>query len=342
MLFTLIGGVLADRHDRRRTLLASQYVQMATAATPGAAGVLRRSSRSGTSWLLSFVTGVAQAFGGPAYQSLIPSLVDKKDLPNAVALNSIQFNVARVLGPLLFGATLSLYQRWGFNEAAGDAVCFLLNALSFLVVIYTLMSLHVKHIPPQTQRPDARRAAERPVLRAASRQPGRAHRARGDDDVSRLRGADVPAALRAAGLPRRRRHLQPSAGVLGRRLGRRRAHRRVARQVHADGTDGAARAGGLRPADHRVRDVAHRVAERHPAVPDRRGADGGVLDRHVARPADRAERDARPRDEHLHARVPRRHAARQPVERLPRDVSSARRSSSRSTASCSSSSRSTF
>ena len=52
--------------------------------------------------LLSFVTGLAQAFGGPAYQSLIPSLVDKKDLPNAVALNSIQFNVARVLGPLLF------------------------------------------------------------------------------------------------------------------------------------------------------------------------------------------------------------------------------------------------
>ena len=56
--------------------------------------------------LLSFTTGLAQAFGGPAYQSLIPSLVDKKDLPNAVALNSIQFNVARVIGPLLFGATL--------------------------------------------------------------------------------------------------------------------------------------------------------------------------------------------------------------------------------------------
>ena len=55
--------------------------------------------------LLSFMTGLAQAFGGPAYQALIPSLVDKKDLPNAVALNSIQFNVARVLGPLAFGGT---------------------------------------------------------------------------------------------------------------------------------------------------------------------------------------------------------------------------------------------
>ncbi len=49
---------------------------------------------------LSAVTGVAQAFGGPAYQSLIPSLVDKENLPNAIALNSIQFNLARIIGPL--------------------------------------------------------------------------------------------------------------------------------------------------------------------------------------------------------------------------------------------------
>ncbi len=53
---------------------------------------------------LSFTAGLAQAFGGPAYQAMIPSLVDKKDLPNAIALNSIQFNLARVFGPLLAGA----------------------------------------------------------------------------------------------------------------------------------------------------------------------------------------------------------------------------------------------
>ena len=63
--------------------------------------------------LLSFITGRAQAFGGPAYQSLIPSLVDKQDLPNAIALNSIQFNVARMLGPLLAGATLVVLQALG-------------------------------------------------------------------------------------------------------------------------------------------------------------------------------------------------------------------------------------
>ena len=69
---------------------------------------------------LSFVTGCAQSFGGPAYQSLIPSLVDKKDLPNAVALNSIQFNVARVLGPLAFGRDAVGVPPVGLQRTAGD------------------------------------------------------------------------------------------------------------------------------------------------------------------------------------------------------------------------------
>ena len=105
MLFTLVGGVLADRRDRRRTLLSSQYLQMTTAVT--LALLVYFDYITITQILtLSFITGVAQAFGGPAYQSLVPSLVDKKDLPNAVALNPIQFNVARVIGPLLFAATI--------------------------------------------------------------------------------------------------------------------------------------------------------------------------------------------------------------------------------------------
>jgi MFS family permease len=146
MLFTLIGGVLADRRDRRQTLLASQYIQMATAAT--LAGLVYFDIvRIWHILVLSFVTGLAQAFGGPAYQALIPSLVDKKDLPNAVALNSIQFNIARVLGPLAFGATIAVFANWGFADGQGMAACFALNALSFLIVIWALMSLHVKHIP---------------------------------------------------------------------------------------------------------------------------------------------------------------------------------------------------
>src|SRR4051812_21673206 len=147
ILFTLIGGVFADRYDRRRTLLTSQYIQMATSAMLALLMYLHI-VRVWHILLLSFITGVAQAFGGPAYQSLIPSLVDKKDLPNAVALNSIQFNVARVLGPLAFGATLWAFSKWGYNERQAMNACFLLNSLSFLVVINTLMMLRVKHIPP--------------------------------------------------------------------------------------------------------------------------------------------------------------------------------------------------
>jgi MFS family permease len=151
ILFTLIGGVFADRYDRRRTLLASQYIQMATSGTLALLMYLHVVHV----WhilVLSFVTGLAQSFGGPAYQSLIPSLVDKKDLPNAVALNSIQFNLARVLGPLLFAATLAAFRDWGYNEPQAMNACFLLNSLSFLVVINTLMALRVKHIPPASMR----------------------------------------------------------------------------------------------------------------------------------------------------------------------------------------------
>jgi hypothetical protein len=69
-----------------------------------------------------------------------------------VALNSIQFNIARVLGPLLFAATLSFTAGWGFGEQQSMAVCFALNAVSFLVVINTLMALRVKQIPPAQTR----------------------------------------------------------------------------------------------------------------------------------------------------------------------------------------------
>ena len=147
ILFTLIGGVFADRYDKRRTLMASQYIQMATSATL-AVLMYFHVVQVWHIMALSFVTGVAQSFGGPAYQSLLPSLVDKKDLPNAIALNSIQFNLARVLGPLLFALTLAVFIKGGYSEPQAMNAAFALNALSFLIVIGTLMSLHVKHVPP--------------------------------------------------------------------------------------------------------------------------------------------------------------------------------------------------
>jgi MFS family permease len=146
MLFTLVGGVLADRRDRRATLLSSQYIQMTTAVVL-ASLVYFNVVRIWEILALSFATGFAQAFGGPAYQALIPELVDKRDLPNAVAFNGIQVNIARVLGPLAFGLTIAAFAHWGFSDEQGMAACFALNAASFLVVIYTLNLLHVKHIP---------------------------------------------------------------------------------------------------------------------------------------------------------------------------------------------------
>jgi MFS family permease len=143
LLFTIIGGVIADRHERRRLLLGSQYAQMATAFTL-AALVFFGLVHVWHVLLLSFLTGLAQAFGGPAYQALIPLLVRKKDLPNAIAFNSIQFNLARTIGPLLAGVTLAAF---------GMAACFGVNGLSYLLVILALLSLSVKQLKPAERKP---------------------------------------------------------------------------------------------------------------------------------------------------------------------------------------------
>jgi MFS family permease len=143
LLFTLLGGVIADRHDRRRLLIGSQFIQMATAfALAGL--VFQNRVHIGHILALSFAAGLAQAFGGPAYQAMVPSLVEKKDLPNAIALNSIQFNLARVFGPLLAGATMA---------ALGPAGCFSLNGLSFFIVILALTSIRVTHVRPAERKP---------------------------------------------------------------------------------------------------------------------------------------------------------------------------------------------
>ena len=137
LLLVLFGGVVADRHDRRKILLVSQYVQMSTAFAL-AVLVYFDVVRIWHILALSCITGTAQAFGSPAYQSLLPMLVRRDEMPNAIALNSIQFNLARIIGPLLAGVALA---------SLGSAGCFALNGLSFLVVIASLMSLHVVSTP---------------------------------------------------------------------------------------------------------------------------------------------------------------------------------------------------
>jgi predicted MFS family arabinose efflux permease len=139
-LFSLMTGVIADRVERRKILLGSQYVQMFSA------GVLTILVATGTVQVwhilcLSFLSGTAQAFGAPAYSALIPTLVEKEDMPNAIALNSIQFNVAVMIGPALAGQALAkLGEKW----------CFGLNAVSFLAPILTLSIITARFLPVKT------------------------------------------------------------------------------------------------------------------------------------------------------------------------------------------------
>lgn len=141
LLFTLVGGAFADRIDRRKLLLSSQYVQMGVALILTALLYFDRIAI----WhflVLVFVTGSAQAFGGPAYQALIPGLVRREDVPNAVALNSIQFNLARIVGPVIAGAAFA---------TLGAVFCFGLNAVSFLAVIAALWLLRTTFVPPKVK-----------------------------------------------------------------------------------------------------------------------------------------------------------------------------------------------
>ncbi len=139
-LFSLIGGVVADRIERRKILLVSQYMQMASAA------ILTILVATGMVHVwhilcLSFVSGLAQAFGAPAYSALIPTLVDREDMPNAIALNSIQFNMAVTIGPALAGQALAkLGEKW----------CFGLNAVSFLAPIISLTIISTRFLPVPT------------------------------------------------------------------------------------------------------------------------------------------------------------------------------------------------
>src|SRR5213595_321949 len=316
IMFTLIGGVFADRYDRRKTLLASQYIQMFTSGTL-AVLMYMQVVQVWHIMSLSFITGVAQSFGGPAYQSLLPSLVAEKDLPNAIALNSIQFNLAQVLGPLLFAATLATFLKWGYNEPQAMNAAFFLNALSFLIVIGTLMSLHVKHVPPTHTR------------RMREELQGGLHYVRNHGSLVAL--IVLAAATTFLGfavltfLPVfTQRVFRGGAGTYSRLMafsgtGSIAGALGVAWKIQADGCDGADDAGHLRSADSGVLHVAHDLAERSSAPLHRRVTDDGVFDSHLACTAHRPQRDSRPRDEHLHGGVPRRHAARQPCRRLLRD-----------------------
>src|SRR3984885_3675615 len=143
ILFSLVGGVFADRLDRRKMLLASQYIQMICAFVL-AALFFAHAVRIWQILSLSFIVGLGQSFGGPAYSALLPTLVGPEDLANAIAMNSIQFNLARILGPAFGGLAYATF---------GATWCFTLNGVSYLAVIASLAMIQVKFVPQKSKEP---------------------------------------------------------------------------------------------------------------------------------------------------------------------------------------------
>jgi MFS family permease len=140
LFFMLPAGVLADRVPRRRLMVITQSVMMAVAfvlAVLAATGLLRV-------WhivLMAFILGIATSFDAPARLSLAVDMVeDRRDLANAIALNSSMFNMARIVGPSIGGVLLA---------TVGAAWCYALNGVSFLFVIAALLMMRFPAVPPR-------------------------------------------------------------------------------------------------------------------------------------------------------------------------------------------------
>ncbi len=146
LLFSLWGGVVADRVPKRRLLLATQSLMMLLAVVL-TIDVLLGTVRWWHIGILEFLLGIANAFDAPARQAFVVEMVGRKELMNAIALNSAIFNSARIIGPTIAGVTLA---------ALGPAWCFGLNAVSFLAVLVGLLLMNV---PPYVGAP----AIESPI-----------------------------------------------------------------------------------------------------------------------------------------------------------------------------------
>jgi MFS family permease len=137
LVFTLFGGVIADRVNKRRLLLVTQTVMMLLAFLLAALAWLKRPDGRPliTVWevaAIAFLNGMAMSMNAPSYQALVPRLVKREDLTNAIALNSAQFNMSRILGPTLGGYAMALF---------GVAGNFFLNGLSFVAVLWALVHI---------------------------------------------------------------------------------------------------------------------------------------------------------------------------------------------------------
>lgn len=128
LFFTLFGGVIADRVNKRKLLIVTQTAMMLLAFLLATLAYLHVVQIWHVA-AIAFLNGVAMSMNAPSYQALVPRLVKREDLTNAIALNSAQFNMSRILGPTLGGYAMIL---------VGVAGNFFLNGLSFLAVLWAL------------------------------------------------------------------------------------------------------------------------------------------------------------------------------------------------------------
>ena len=142
LLLSPVAGVLVDRHDRHRILLITQVLSalqslaLALLALPGIITV-------GEILFLQVVQGVINAFDTPARQSFIVDMIeDRSDLPNAIALNSTMVNGSRIIGPSIGGVIIA---------AVGEGWCFMIDAISYVAVIASLLAMVVAKKPPRDQ-----------------------------------------------------------------------------------------------------------------------------------------------------------------------------------------------
>ncbi len=133
-LLSMFGGVVSDRYNRFRVLLSTQVASMIQ-ATLLAVLILLKHYEVWEILTLSVLLGIVNAFDVPARQSLVYEMIeDKNDLPNALALNSSMVNLSRLIGPAIAGFIL---------ESFGDGVCFVLNAVSFIAVLASLLMMRL-------------------------------------------------------------------------------------------------------------------------------------------------------------------------------------------------------
>lgn len=143
LFFALIGGVIADHTNNRKLLMGTQSAMMVFAFVMSGLTFFNHIT-VGWVTVLALGTGIAMSLNTPSYQALVPQLIPREDLTNAIALNSAQFNMSRVIGPTLAGFAMAV---------VGPSGNFFLNGLSFLAVLFALAQMRYpeRTAPPEGQ-----------------------------------------------------------------------------------------------------------------------------------------------------------------------------------------------